>query len=121
MIVSSVVRAVGKERHTFDAVAAIRAPFRGRFEHHLPLALGDGVTRAPDLSEARARWLSNGYLVRNAVVHQGHGADPSTAQDAVKSAWDLVDALGGQLRRSPDTEHLGALLRVVWHGQEALA
>lgn len=119
MLVSSVVRAVGKERDSFDAARATKAPFRGRFEHHLPLALGDGAVRAPDRGGARARWWSKGYLVRNAVVHQGHEADRAAARDAVKSAWDLVEALGQQLRTSSDTEHLGALLRVVWHGPEA--
>ena len=118
MIVSDVVRGVARRRDNFDGDAATRAPFRSRFEHHVPLALGDGVP-APDVGDARASWWEKGYLVRNAVVHEGHAADTTEAREAVESAWNLIDALGSQLREVDDTERLGEFLRVLWHEAEA--
>lgn len=118
MIVSAVVRAVAIERSTFDGHAAMTAPFRSRFEYHLPLALGHGGSAA-DIADAQASWWGKGYLTRNAVVHEGHAADTPAAQGAVESAWNLVDALGRQLREHDETVWLGELLHVNWHHAEA--
>ena len=117
MLVSSILRAAGEERPSFDPSLAVRAPFRQRFEHHLPRALGDGMTLARDLNGARAAWWEHGYALRNAVVHEGAAADPSAAAKAVDSAWDLVAACGSLLRETEDTAPLGRLLQVVWHSE----
>lgn len=115
MLVSALFRAIGEQRAAFDSGAAIRANFAQRFKHHLPLALGDGRTPAPDESAARATWLAEGYRTRNDVVHQGRDVQPDEADRAVRSAWELLDAMGRQLRASEDTAALGRLLEVVWY------
>jgi hypothetical protein len=80
MVVTSVLRAVGRDRESLDGARGLRADFRGRFEHHLPLALGDGRAPAVDLDDARATWMARGYALRNAVVHQGLVPHPDRAR-----------------------------------------
>jgi hypothetical protein len=115
MLISALLRAVAEARATFDVGAALRSPFRDRFERQLPIALGDGNSPEEDLNNARASWWSEGYLLCNRVVHEGEHAEPDPASAAVAAAWNLVDACGQLLRRAPDTASLGDLLRVVWH------
>ena len=114
MLVSAVIRAVGDIRPSFNEAAALSSPFRGRFEHHLPLALGDGSNPADDVAGARAAWWADGYQMRNGVVHEGAVVGANEADQAVCTAWDLADVCGQLLRVSPDTATLGALLQVEW-------
>jgi hypothetical protein len=114
MIITSVLRSVANVRAAFDGSAAIKAPFKKRFDHHLPRALGDGTSPAAD-DGARAAWWENGYRPRNLVVHEGERCEVALAQRAVEAAWDFADHVGRLLRDSDDTAALGALLRVMWN------
>jgi hypothetical protein len=48
-------------------------------------------------------------------VHEGHDPSQDEAARAVLTAWELVEAMGEQLRDLSDFPHVGAQLRLAWH------
>jgi len=98
MMVAAAVRLAGPERG-YDQrklKSALKAPFGSLLKEHFARLLeyeGDPLNAEDPLGE----WWRKGYLVRNAVVHEGYKATPREAAEALESALhlqrDFIDRL----------------------------
>jgi hypothetical protein len=107
MLVSAAIRLVGPEKGYSAAKvqSVLEAPFASRVKDHFARLLEYSSTPA-QAEDALGEWWQDGYLVRNAVVHEGRRATEDEASAAIGSAMQLQHDFTERLR----TEGLGGKL-----------
>lgn len=90
MMVAAAVRLIGPERGYSQAKleGALEAPFGSLLKDHFARLLEYGEDPA-SAGDPLGEWWRKGYLVRNAVVHEGRKATANEAEEALGSALQL--------------------------------
>jgi hypothetical protein len=99
MLVAAAVRLVGLERGYSEEKlqGVLEAPFSSLLKDHFAPLLGYSSTPAT-ADDPLGEWWREGYLVRNAVVHEGRRATEDEAEGVIGSALQLQRDFTERLR-----------------------